>query len=57
MPPTEKDVLAALSELIDPVTGRSFVDSKSVKNVKIDGDACLERAAVGHGVIEAVRRR
>src|ERR1700688_3986631 len=33
MPPTEKDVLAAVSELIDPVTGRNYVDSRSARNV------------------------
>src|SRR6202140_4528642 len=37
MSPTEQDILAALSELIDPVTGRNYVESKSVKNVKIEG--------------------
>ena len=60
MPPTDKDVLAALSELIDPVTGRSFVDSKSVKNVKIDGERVALDVVLGYparGVIEAVRRQ
>ena len=38
MPLTDKDVLAALSELIDPVTGRNYVESKSVKNVKVEGE-------------------
>jgi ATP-binding protein involved in chromosome partitioning len=60
MPPTEKDVLAALSELIDPVTGRSFVESRSVKNVKIDGERVALDIVLGYparGVIEAVRRQ
>jgi ATP-binding protein involved in chromosome partitioning len=60
MPPTEKDVLAALSELIDPVTGRSFVESKSVKNVKVEGDRLALDIVLGYparGVIEAVRRQ
>jgi len=60
MPPTEKDVLAALSELIDPVTGRSFVESRSVKNVKIDAERVALDIVLGYparGVIEAVRRQ
>jgi ATP-binding protein involved in chromosome partitioning len=55
---TEKEVLAALSELIDPVTGRDFVASKSVKNVKIEGDRVSLDVALGYparGVIEKVR--
>ena len=42
MPLTDKDVLAALSELIDPVTGRNYVESKSVKNVKIEGEGLAD---------------
>ncbi len=60
MPPTEKDVLAAISELIDPVTGRNFVESKSVKNVKIEGERVALDVVLGYparGVIEAVRRQ
>ena len=38
MPATDKDVLAALSELIDPVTGRNYVESRSIKNVRVEGD-------------------
>ncbi len=58
MAPTEKQVLDALSELIDPVTGRNFVESRSVKNVKIDGDRVALDVALGYpgrGVFEAVR--
>ncbi|HXN16262.1 MAG TPA: P-loop NTPase, partial [Usitatibacter sp.] len=58
MSPTEKDVLNALSELIDPVTGRNFVDSKSVKNVKIEGERVALDVVLGYparGVIETVR--
>jgi len=60
MPPTEKDVLAALSELIDPVTGRNYVESKSVKNVKVEGDRLALDVVLGYparGVLEAVRRQ
>ena len=38
MPLTEKDVLDALAELIDPVTDRNYVEQKSVRNVKVEGD-------------------
>src|SRR5688500_14780246 len=58
MIPTEKDVLAALSELVDPVTGRNFVETKSVKNVKIEGDRVALDVALGYparGVLEKVR--
>ena len=58
MPPTDKDVLAAISELIDPVTGRNYVESKSVKNVKVDGDRVSLDVILGYpgrGVLETVR--
>ncbi|MBI5938489.1 MAG: iron-sulfur cluster carrier protein ApbC [Betaproteobacteria bacterium] len=35
---TEQQVQAALKELIDPNTQRDFVSTKSVRNIKIDGD-------------------
>ena len=60
MPPTEKEVLAALSEQIDPVTGRNYVESKSVKNVKVEGDRLALDVVLGYparGVLEAVRRQ
>src|SRR5512132_3209146 len=58
MPTTEKDVLAALSELVDPVTGRNYVESKAVKNVKVEGDRVSLDVALGYparGVLERVR--
>ena len=58
MPVTDKDVLAALSELIDPVTGRNYVESKSVKNVKVEGERVSLDVALGYparGVLERVR--
>src|SRR6201993_4496295 len=60
MAPTEKDVLEALTELIDPVTGRNYVDSKSVKNVKVEGDRVSLDVVLGYparGVLEKVRSR
>ncbi|CAN7313964.1 iron-sulfur cluster carrier protein ApbC [Massilia sp. LjRoot122] len=35
---TENDVKAALSAVIDPNTGKDFVSSKSIKNLKLSGD-------------------
>jgi ATP-binding protein involved in chromosome partitioning len=51
-------VLDALAELIDPVTDRNYVESKSVKNVKIEGDRLSLDVALGYparGVLEKVR--
>ncbi|MGZ5584152.1 MAG: P-loop NTPase, partial [Usitatibacter sp.] len=55
---SEKQVLEALSELVDPVTGRSYVESKSVKNVKVEGDRLSLDIVLGYparGVLEKVR--
>jgi ATP-binding protein involved in chromosome partitioning len=55
---SDKQVLEALSELIDPVTGRNFVESKSVKNVKVEGDRVSLDVVLGYparGVLEKVR--
>src|ERR1700730_14315748 len=60
MPPTEKDVLAAVSELIDPVTGRNYVDSKSAKNVRVEGERVSLDIVLGYparGVLETVRKQ
>ena len=35
---TQEAVLAALKELVDPNTRKDFVSSRSVKNVKVEGD-------------------
>ena len=55
---TDKDVLAALSELVDPVTGRNYVEGRSAKNVKVDGGRVTLDVVLGYparGVIELVR--
>jgi ATP-binding protein involved in chromosome partitioning len=55
---TDKDVLAALSEIIDPVTGRNYVEGRSAKNVKVEGDRVTLDVVLGYparGVIEKVR--
>ena len=60
MAATEQDVLSALSELIDPVTGRNYVEQKSVKNVKLDADRLSLDVVLGYparGVIEKVRQQ
>ena len=56
---TEKDVTDALSELLDPVTGRNYVEAKNVKNVGIDGGRVSLDVVLGYparGVLESVRR-
>ena len=58
MPLTDKDVLDAVAELIDPVTGRNFVEAKSAKNVKVEGERVSLDIVLGYparGVIESVR--
>jgi ATP-binding protein involved in chromosome partitioning len=58
MPITDKDVTAALSELIDPVTSRNYVEAKSVRAVKVEGDRVSLDVVLGYparGVIEKVR--
>jgi ATP-binding protein involved in chromosome partitioning len=55
---TDKDVLAALSELVDPVTGRNYVEGRSAKNVKVEGDRVTLDVVLGYparGVLERVR--
>jgi ATP-binding protein involved in chromosome partitioning len=57
---TENEVLSALSELVDPVTGRNYVESKAVKNVKVEGDRVSLDVLLGYparGVLEKVRRQ
>src|SRR6478672_7185959 len=58
MPVSDKQVLEALSELVDPVTGRNYVESKNVKNVKVEGDRVSLDLVLGYparGVLEKVR--
>jgi len=58
MPLSDKQVLEALSELVDPVTGRNYVESKNVKNVKVEGDRVSLDVVLGYparGVLEKVR--
>ncbi len=60
MPATEADVLNALRELIDPVTGENFVDGKSVKNLKVEGDGVSLDLVLGYparSLIESIRKQ
>src|SRR5438552_4279796 len=60
MSPTDKEVLDAIAELIDPVTGRNYVESRSVKNVQIEGGRVALDVVLGYparGVMESVRRQ
>ena len=63
---TESAVQDALKTLVDPNTGRDFVASKSVRNIKLEGDAVsldielsypakTQRASIRHMVTEALR--
>ena len=55
---TDKDVLAALSELIDPVTGRNYVEARCVKNVKVEAGSVSLDVVLGYpgrGVLDQVR--
>ncbi|MGE0357489.1 MAG: iron-sulfur cluster carrier protein ApbC [Burkholderiales bacterium] len=55
---TDKDVLAALSELVDPVTGKNYVEGKCAKNVKIEANSVSLDIVLGYparGVLEQVR--
>ena len=60
MPATEADVLNALRELIDPVTGENFVDGKSVKNLKVEGDSVSLDLVLGYparSLVESIRKQ
>jgi ATP-binding protein involved in chromosome partitioning len=57
---SEADVTAALSKLVDPNTGKDFVSTKSVRNVKVSGgDVSLEieLGYPGRSQFEAIRRQ
>jgi ATP-binding protein involved in chromosome partitioning len=58
MPVSEAEVLEALRELIDPVTGRNYVEAKCAKNVKVEGERVALDIVLGYparGVLETVR--
>jgi ATP-binding protein involved in chromosome partitioning len=60
MPLTEKDVQAALAQLVDPNTGKDFASTRSAKNVKVSGaDVTLdiELGYPGRSQFEPIRRQ
>ncbi len=48
MPLSEADVQSALSELVDPNTGKDLVAGKSVKRVRVDGAAISVEVELGY---------
>jgi len=60
MPITKDAVQAALAALHDPNTGRDFVASKSIRSLKVDGDAVSVDIELGYPARtqhEAIRRQ
>ena len=60
MPLSEADVHAVLSKLVDPNTGKDFVATRSLKNVKISGAAVsleIELGYPGKSQFEPIRRQ
>ena len=45
---TEVSILAALATVVDPNTGRDFVSTKQLRNLKIDGDAVAFDVELGY---------
>jgi ATP-binding protein involved in chromosome partitioning len=57
---SEADVRAALSRLVDPNTGKDFVATRSVRNVKVSGDSVsleIELGYPGKSQFEPLRRQ
>ena len=57
---SEADARSALSRLIDPNTGKDYVSTRSVKNLKVSGDAVsaeLELGYPGKSQFEPIRRQ
>jgi ATP-binding protein involved in chromosome partitioning len=60
MPLSEADVQAALAKLVDPNTGKDFVSTRSVKNVKLAGGQValeIELGYPGKSQFEPIRRQ
>lgn len=57
---TEQDIQNALRELIDPVTDQNYVDGKSVRNLKIEGDRVYLEIVLGYpgkSLVEPIRKQ
>ncbi len=55
---SEQQVQAALKEITDPNTRKDFISTKSVKNIKIDGDKVSLDVVLGYpakSVVESIR--
>ncbi len=60
MPITEAQVQSALKQLIDPNTEKDFVTTRSMKNVRISGDAVsldIELGYPGKSQVDPIRRQ
>ena len=60
MPLNEADIQSALAKLVDPNTGRDFVASRALRNVKLSGDAValeIELGYPGKSQFEPIRRQ
>ena len=60
MPPTEADVLSALSEIVDPNTDKDLVAGKSVKRTRVDGANVSVDVELGYPArsqIDPIRRQ
>ena len=60
MPLNEADVQAVLAKIVDPNTGKDFVATRSVKNVKVSGAAVsleIELGYPGKSQFEPIRRQ
>jgi ATP-binding protein involved in chromosome partitioning len=60
MPFTEASIQSALAKLIDPNTGKDFVASRAVRNLKLSGDAVsleIELGYPGKSQFEPIRRQ
>ena len=59
MPATQEQIHSALSEILDPNTGKDLVATKSAKNIRVDGEAValdIELGYPGKSQLEPIRR-
>jgi ATP-binding protein involved in chromosome partitioning len=59
MPVTQEQVHAALSEIVDPNTGKDFVSTRSARNVKVDGGSISLDIELGYPArtqVEPIRK-
>ena len=59
MPATQEQIHSALSEILDPNTGKDLVATKSAKNIRVEGDAValdIELGYPGKSQLEPIRK-